>query len=184
MRVTVERKPTAHVLRIPAIFLETERAVGARKCRHSGRPQSFREMSEPWTRASRKWIDASALPAHPYPPARAAEIAAVPPDHRVIAAFGAAHALHLRRGSWRGWLEHAHRLHWVAFFVQDAEHRVAVDDEARDVRHRRGPGLLLARTRRERHEVAERFGVVQQLAQFHSDPRRIDDAHVERQDLA
>ena len=29
MRVTVERKPTAHVLRIPAIFLETERAVGA-----------------------------------------------------------------------------------------------------------------------------------------------------------
>src|SRR5713101_3461256 len=73
------------------------------------------------------------LPAHPHPSAGAAEIAAVLPDHRVIAAFGAAHALHLRRGSGRGRLEHAHRLHRVAFFVQDAEHGVAVDDEPRDV---------------------------------------------------
>ncbi len=29
MRVTVEREPSTHVLRIPAIFLETERAVVA-----------------------------------------------------------------------------------------------------------------------------------------------------------
>jgi hypothetical protein len=29
MRITVERKPTAHILRIPAIFLETECAVAA-----------------------------------------------------------------------------------------------------------------------------------------------------------
>src|SRR6267154_1588188 len=31
MRITVERKPPAPVLRISAIFLETERAVGARE---------------------------------------------------------------------------------------------------------------------------------------------------------
>src|SRR2546427_7182270 len=100
-------------------------------------------MSEPWTRALRKWIDASALPAHPHPPAGAAEIAAVLPDHRVVAAFGAAHALHLRRGAGHGRLEHAHRLNRVAFFVQDAEHGVAVDDEARDVAHGGRPVLLL-----------------------------------------
>src|SRR5712691_10426401 len=105
------------------------------------------------------------LPAHPHPPAGAAEIAVVLPDYRVVAAFRAAHALHFRRGAGHGRRKHAHGLNRVAFFVEDAEHGVAVDDEARDVRHRRGPVLLPARARRERHEIAERFGVVQQLAQ-------------------
>src|SRR5229473_5718903 len=124
------------------------------------------------------------LPAHPHPTARAAEVAAVPPDQRVVAALGAFHALHLRRGAGGGRAQHAHGLHRVAFLVENAEHGVAVDDEPRDVRHGRRPVLLFARTGCERHKVAERFGVVQQLAQFHPDPRRVHHAHIERQDLA
>ena len=36
----------------------------------------------------------------------------------------------------------------------------------------------------EGHEVAERLGEVEQLAQLHADPRRVDHAHVEREELA
>src|SRR5260221_5312668 len=79
------------------------------------------------------------LPAHPHPTARAAEVAAVPPDQRVVAALGAFHALHLRRRPRRGRAQHAHGLYRVAFLVEDAEHGVAVDDEPRDVRHGRRP---------------------------------------------
>src|SRR5216684_8289957 len=74
------------------------------------------------------------LPAHPHPTARAAEVAAVPPDQRVVAALGAFHALHLRRGAGGGRVQHAHGLHRVAFLVEDAEHGVAVDDKPREVR--------------------------------------------------
>src|SRR5260221_14736730 len=96
------------------------------------------------------------LPAHPHPTARAAEVAAVPPDQRVVAALGAFHALHLRRRPRGGRAQHAHGLHRVAFLVEDAEHGVAVDDEPRDVRHGRRPVLLFARTGCERHKVTER----------------------------
>src|SRR5882762_5075052 len=82
------------------------------------------------------------LPAHPDPTARAAEVAAVPPDQRVVAALGAFHALHLRRRARGGRAQYAHGLHRVAFLVEDAEHGVAVDDEPREVRHSRRPVLL------------------------------------------
>src|SRR6267378_4927659 len=42
------------------------------------------------------------LPAHPHPTARAAEVAAVPPDQRVVSAFAALQPLHLRRGAGGG----------------------------------------------------------------------------------
>src|SRR5436190_17830506 len=67
-------------------------------------------------------IDPAPLTAHSHPPAGAAEIAAVLPDQREVAALGAFHAFHLRRGAGRRGLQHAHRLHRVAFLVQDAEH--------------------------------------------------------------
>src|SRR5215467_11317725 len=98
--------------------------------------------------------------AHPHPPAGAAEIAAVFPDHREVAALAALDALHLRRGAGLGRLEHAHRLHRVALLVEQAEHGVAVDDEPRDVRDGPGIVLLLAGPRHEREEIAERFRIV------------------------
>ena len=59
-----------------------------------------------------------------------------------------------------------------------------MDHELRDIRHRARPVALLLATRHPRHEITERLGIAQQLAQLHANPRRIDDAHVERQQLA
>src|SRR5205823_1022545 len=117
------------------------------------------------------------------PAARAAEIAAILADDGVVAAFAAARPAHDRRLLLAARaLEDSHLARGIAALVEDAQHRVAVDDEAREVRHRRGKILLTALARDERHEIAERLGVVEQLPQLHADPRRIDDTHVERED--
>ena len=60
-----------------------------------------------------------------------------------------------------------------------------MNDQARQIGHGRGPGLLaplaVRQTRHKGHEVAQRLGVVEQLAQLHADPGRVDHPHVERQ---
>ena len=101
----------------------------------------------------------------------------------MIAAFLAQRAVHepgvavvARR------FEDAHFGHGKASFVEHAEHGVAVDDETRDVGDRGREGLLFARTRHEGHEVAQGFGIIEEFAQFHADPGRVHDSHVERQD--
>ena len=73
----------------------------------------------------------------------------------------------------------------MARLVQDAQHRVAVNDQPRHIGHRARPDLLAPLARRQarhrRHEVAQRLADAQHLAQLHADPARIDDAHVQRQ---
>ena len=59
-----------------------------------------------------------------------------------------------------------------------------MDDQTRDIGHRAEIILLAFGARHARHEVPERLVVGQQLPQLHADPRGIDDAHVERQELA
>jgi hypothetical protein len=70
--------------------------------------------------------------------------------------------------------------------IQHAQHRVAVHDQTRQVRHGRGPDLLpllpVRQSGHDCHEVAQRLGVVQELAQLYADPGRIEHAHVERED--
>ena len=58
-----------------------------------------------------------------------------------------------------------------------------MDDQVGDVGDGGRICLLLARSGDESHEVAERLGVVEQLPQLHADPCRVEDAHVEREQL-
>src|SRR6266850_2548170 len=113
-----------------------------------------------------------------------AVVAAVPADERGVAALRALRAQHDRNVLWRRRFQDAHLLPRGAVFVEDAEHGVAVQHQPRHVGNRRGEGLLLAAAGDEGHEVAERLGKIEQLAQLHADPRRVEHAHVERQDLA
>ena len=83
-----------------------------------------------------------------------------------------------------GDLQHAHLLHRITEFVEDAEHGVAVDDELRHVGNGGGIAFHLDATRHARHEIAQRFAEVEQLAQLHADPCRVDHAHVEAQHFA
>jgi len=138
-------------------------------------------------------VNAYELTARPDRPATGAELTAVLLDQRGVAAFLADFAgdqfvfgaLPFRGRVFRcGDLHHAHLLHRVAVFVEDAEHRVAVQDQPRDVGDRRGVAFHLDAAGHACHEVTERLAEVEQLAQFHADPGGVDDAHVEAQDLA
>src|SRR2546427_12609890 len=80
-------------------------------------------------------------------------VAAVAPDERAVAALGAGRAGHHRILLGRGRLEDAHLRAREAVLVEDAEHGVAVHDEAREIGDRRGKGLLLAAAGHEGHEV-------------------------------
>src|SRR6187401_2137554 len=104
---------------------------------------------------------ALALAAGPDRPAGAAEVAAVLADDGVVAAFAAARALHHRRllvGARR--FEDAHLARGIAALVEDAQHRVAMDHEAREVRDGGRPVLLAPLPRHEGHEVAQGLGIV------------------------
>src|SRR5471030_458751 len=75
--------------------------------------------------------------------ARGAIVAAVLADHGVVAAFRAGGALHDRRYALRGrFAEHPRLRERQAVLAKDAKHRVAVNDQAREVGHSRRPGLL------------------------------------------
>ena len=126
----------------------------------------------------------AASPANPHRPTSRAEIAPILSDHRQIPALAAQLAGGGLRGvaAGRG-LQDSHLLQRHAVLVEDAEHRVAVDDQLREVGNGRGVVGLAAGAGDEGHEVAERFGVVEQLPQLHADPRRVEHAHVERQQL-
>src|SRR5487761_1961015 len=89
------------------------------------------------------WTPSTALPDIA---ASGAEVAAVLVDHGGVAAFEADLAGHhaAALGGVAGRFEHAHVAQRVALFVEHAEHRVAVDDQPRQVGHRRRPGLLAA----------------------------------------
>src|SRR3954469_7994504 len=131
--------------------------------------------------------DYTPLAADSHVAARRAVVATVLADQRVVAALGAGCAgehrrLLLRPGRRR--FQDAHLRARIAILVEDAEHRVTVHDEPREVGDGRRIGLLLAAAGHERHEVAERLGEVEQLPQLHADPRRIEHAHVEREYLA
>ena len=126
------------------------------------------------------------LAAGPHRATGGTEITAILADHRVVATFAAQLALgrqDLVAGRIFRGFENAHLLQRETLVIKDAEHAVAVDDQIGDVSHGRRVGLLLARTGYEGHEIAERLGVVNQLAQFHADPGRVKNAHVERQQL-
>src|SRR2546425_12306387 len=84
-------------------------------------------------------------------------VAAVAPDERAVAALGAGRAGHHRILLGRGRLEDAHLRAREAVLVEDAEHGVAVHDEAREVRDRRREGLLLGAAGTEGPEAAGRF---------------------------
>src|SRR2546426_12659942 len=66
-----------------------------------------------------------------------AVVAAVAPDQRAVAALGAGRAGQHRILLGRGRLEDAHLRAREAVLVEDAEHGVAVHDEAREVGDRR-----------------------------------------------
>ncbi|SBT09716.1 hypothetical protein PROAA_340032 [Candidatus Propionivibrio aalborgensis] len=73
-------------------------------------------------------------PASTYRPAGRAEITPVLADHRVVAAFAAQlSGGGLGGGAASRGFEYAHLLQWYAFFIEDAEHRVAVDHKLREV---------------------------------------------------
>ena len=87
--------------------------------------------------------------ASPHRAASGAEVAAVLADHRVVAAFAAQLALrrvHAVAGVFRR-LEDAHLLQREAVVVEDAQHRVAVDDELGDVGDGRRAGLLFGKSK-------------------------------------
>src|SRR5207302_7023382 len=76
------------------------------------------------------------LPADPSPAARAAEVAAVLADDGVVATFAAARPAHDRGFVLAARaLEHTHLACRIAALVEHAQHRVAVDHEACEVRH-------------------------------------------------
>ena len=103
-------------------------------------------------------------PATSHRPASRTEIAPVLPDHRQVAALVAQlSGRRLRRGAAHRRLQDAHLLQRQAGLVEDAEHRVAVDDQLREVGDGRGVVGLAAGAGDESHEVAERLGVVEQL---------------------
>src|SRR4051812_41417019 len=115
------------------------------------------------------------LAAHAHVAAGGAVIAAVPADERAVAALGARRAgEHRCRRLVRGRFEDAHLPARDTFLVEDAEHGVAVHDEPRQIRDGRRIGLLLAAAGDEGHEVAERLGEIEELAQLHADPCRIE----------
>src|SRR5260221_10714891 len=96
------------------------------------------------------------------PAAGAAEVAAVLADDGVVAAFAAARTLHHRRLAARARrFQDSHLARGIAALVEHAQHRVAMDHEAREVGDGRGPVLLAALAGDERHEIAERLGVVE-----------------------
>src|SRR5215510_3977128 len=75
--------------------------------------------------------------------ARGAEVAAVPADDGVVPAFVAERALHrARRSVAARRFEDTHLARRHAALVEDAEHRVAVDHQPREIRDRRRPVLL------------------------------------------
>ena len=97
----------------------------------------------------------SRLPARPDRPASRTKLTPVLLDHGVVSALGAQPALHhLGRAVAARRFEDAHLARRQPFFRQHAEHGVAVDDQARQIRHRRRPGLLAALAGDEGHEVA------------------------------
>ncbi len=124
--------------------------------------------------------------ATPHGAAGSAEIAAVLADHRVVAAFAA----QLANGGadtvagvfWR--FQDTHLLHRNAFFVEDAKHGIAVDDQTGDVGDCGRVSLLFARTGDESHEIAEGFRIIEQFPELHANPGRIENAHVKRQQFA
>jgi hypothetical protein len=130
----------------------------------------------------------SVSPARPYRAATGAELAAVLLDQRGVAAFLADFAGQcFGSGGFAFFLRdihHAHVLYRKAVLIQDAEHRVTVDDQFGDIGNRRGVAFHLDAAGHARHEIAERFAEVEQLAQLHADPGRVDDAHVQAQYLA
>src|SRR6185503_15603831 len=123
--------------------------------------------------------------------ARGAELAAVLVDYGRVAAFLAFLSVQdtVARGARFhavvfGDFEHAHLVHGVAALVEHAEHSVAVDDEASAIGEGAGKILLPLLSRHARHEVAKGLSVVEQFPQLHADPRRVNHAHVEREQLA
>src|SRR5262245_45327018 len=79
-----------------------------------------------------------------------AEVAAVLVDQRRVAALGAvapSHCLATAIGGRR--LQQAHLAQRIAVLVEDAQHRVAVDRQPREIGHRRRPGLLARLVARE-----------------------------------
>ena len=78
-------------------------------------------------------------PTRPHRPASRAEIAAILADHRQIPALAAQLAGGGLRGGAAGrGLQDSHLLQRHAVLVEDAEHRVAVDDQLREVGDGRG----------------------------------------------
>src|SRR5688572_32110826 len=124
----------------------------------------------------------TALAANPHIAARRAVVAAVLADQRGIGAFGTLGAGDDRGAFFgRGAFEDAHLLLRRAILVEDAEHRVPVQDQPREVGDGRREVLLLLAAGDEGHEVAQRLREVEQLLQLHSHPGWVEYAHVERQ---
>ena len=121
--------------------------------------------------------------------AGSAEFATVFLDDGMVTAFLTWLADHgrlwLRRSrSFRFISNYAHRVNRQPVFGKDAKHRIPVNDEACDLGHRRWVIFLAVRTRHTRQEVASRLGIIQQLAQLHSNPGRVNNAHIQAQQLA
>ena len=100
-----------------------------------------------------------------------------------VTTFRAYFSGHLARGfaGFRG-VEYTHVSQWIAFFIQDAKHRITVNDQAGNVGYGGWPGLLatffVGQARNKRHKVAQRLGIVEQLAQLHANPGRINHPHI------
>ena len=78
-------------------------------------------------------------PATPHRPASRTEITAILADHRQIPALATQlPGRRLRRSAAGRRLQDAHLLQRQALFVEDAEHRVTVDDQLREVGDGRG----------------------------------------------
>lgn len=97
-------------------------------------------------------------PTRPDRPATGAELAAVLLDQRRVAAFLAVLAGQcLGSGGLAFFLRHIHHAHVLyreAVLVEDAEHRVAVDDQLGDVGYRRGVAFHLDTAGHACHEIA------------------------------
>lgn len=126
--------------------------------------------------------DMDILSARPNRTAAGAELTAIFFDQRGIAAFLAMFAcdgfVHSRAALLFGDFEHTHLLRGIAVCVEDAEHGVTVDDEPCNVRNSGRIAFHFGISRYASHEVAQWFAEVEQLAQLHAYPRRVDHAHV------
>ena len=113
-------------------------------------------------------LQLTASPARPNRAATGAELAAVLLDQRGVAALLADFAGQCFDAGGFAFLfrdfHHAHVQYWIAVFIQDAEHRVAVNDQFGDVGNCRGVAFHLDAAGHARHEIAERFAEVEQLA--------------------